>query len=103
MVGLFRLPDFSIGNGTYIQRGYLISHSELHLRLSDLALKLSKNAVPGLSSSTRDLTKLAGRRVFVSCRQSIVEENGLITALEGGKIDFTIKLITFFRNPNLPK
>ncbi|VDM22237.1 unnamed protein product [Hydatigera taeniaeformis] len=70
-------------NGTYIQRGYLMSHSELRIRLSGLALKLSKNAVPGLSSSTRDLTKLAGRRVYVTCRQSIVEENGLITALEG--------------------
>ena len=62
-----------------------MSHSELRIRLSGLALKLSKNAVPGLSSSTRDLTKLAGRRVYVTCRQSIVEENGLITALEGGK------------------
>lgn len=77
----FHHPD----NGTYIQRGYLMSHSELRIRLSGLALKLSKNAVPGLSSSTRDLTKLAGRRVYVTCRQSIVEENGLITALEGGK------------------
>uniref|UniRef100_A0A5K3FHX0 GP-PDE domain-containing protein n=2 Tax=Mesocestoides corti TaxID=53468 RepID=A0A5K3FHX0_MESCO len=70
-------------NGTYIQRGYLMYHSELRIRLSGLALKLSKNAVPGLSSSTRDLTKLAGRRVYVTCRQSIVEENGLLTALEG--------------------
>ncbi|KAL5963773.1 hypothetical protein TSMEX_008505 [Taenia solium] len=76
---VFDLAD----NGTYIQRGYLMSHSELRIRLSGLALKLSKNAVPGLSSSTRDLTKLAGRRVYVTCRQSIVEENGLITALEG--------------------
>ncbi len=62
-----------------------MSHSELRVRLSGLALKLSKNAVPGLSSSTRDLTKLSGRRVYVSCRQSIVEENGLLNALEGGK------------------
>ncbi|EUB59355.1 Putative glycerophosphodiester phosphodiesterase [Echinococcus granulosus] len=76
---VFDLAD----NGTYIQRGYLMSHSELRIRLSGLALKLSKNAIPGLSSSTRDLTKLAGRRVYVTCRQSIVEENGLITALEG--------------------
>ncbi|BHF68125.1 Glycerophosphocholine phosphodiesterase gpcpd1 [Sparganum proliferum] len=70
-------------NGVYLQRGYLISHSELRIRLSGLALKLSKNAVPGLSSSTRDLTQLCGRRVYIACKQSLVEENGVLNALEG--------------------
>uniref|UniRef100_A0A0X3PRW9 Putative glycerophosphocholine phosphodiesterase GPCPD1 homolog T05H10.7 n=1 Tax=Schistocephalus solidus TaxID=70667 RepID=A0A0X3PRW9_SCHSO len=70
-------------NGVYLQRGYLISHSELRIRLSGLALKLSKNAIPGLSSSTRDLTQLCGRRVYIACKQSLVEENGVLNALEG--------------------
>lgn len=81
-------------NGTFIQRGYLINHSEVHVRLPAAGLKLSRNALSNLSSSTRDLTKLVGQRIYVTCRQSVTEGNGLINALEGGRIHFCI-MFTF--------
>ncbi|VDO05017.1 unnamed protein product [Rodentolepis nana] len=70
-------------NGTFIQRGYLINHSEVHVRLPAAGLKLSRNALSYLSSSTRDLTKLVGQRIYVTCRQSVMKGNDLINALEG--------------------
>ncbi|VDL34392.1 unnamed protein product [Hymenolepis diminuta] len=95
--GELRMETIKFGkyeNGTFIQRGYLINHSEVHVRLPAAGLKLSRNALSNLSSSTRDLTKLVGQRIYVTCRQSVTEGNGLINALEGGRIHF-YNLFTF--------
>lgn len=62
-------------DGNFIQRGHLISHTELRIRLTGHALKLARNAVPGLSASTCDLTHLSGRRIYVACRKSDLEED----------------------------